>query len=99
MAIPPQSAPELVHLRDRTEAFATLLPLFRGRESFLVTSHPRPDGDAVGSALGMMHLLVVRGKRVTVAFADRIPRPFLSLPGASRIVHTQPVEALDVAIV
>lgn len=99
MATLPPTAPEHVQLRDRTEAIATLLPLFRDRESFLVTSHARPDGDAVGSALGMMHLLESLGKHVVVAFADPIPRPFTSLPGAERILGTQPLNPLDVAIV
>lgn len=88
-----------VVLESREAAFATLLPLLREHQSFLVTSHARPDGDAVGSALGAMHLLESMGKRVTVAFADPIPRPFLSLPGAERIVQVQPSEPLEVALV
>ncbi len=64
-----------------------------------MTSHARPDGDAIGSALGTMHLLEAMGKQVTVAFADPIPRPFATLPGAERIVHTLPGEPREVAIV
>ena len=86
-------------LESRAEAFGTLLPLLREHRTFLVTSHARPDGDAVGSALGAMHLLEGMGKRVTVAFADPIPRPFASLPGADRIVHRLPTEPVEVALV
>lgn len=99
MEISSRSIPNHVELRTSAEAFSTLLPLLRSANSFMVTSHARPDGDAVGSALGVMHLLEEMGKAVTVAFADPIPRPFTSLPGASRIVHSQPQEPLDVAIV
>lgn len=99
MASSPLTSTAHVVLENRQEAFGTLLPLLRDHGSFLVTSHARPDGDAVGSALGAMHLLESMGKQVTVAFADPIPRPFLSLPGAERIVHQQPETPLEVALV
>ena len=88
-----------VVLEGRAEAFRALLPILRENDSFLVTSHARPDGDAIGSALAAMHLLEGMGKRVVVTFADAIPRAFASLPGASRIQHKQPPEMLDVALV
>ena len=90
MATFPHTSVQPIVLQNRTEAFRTLLPLLREHDSFLVTSHARPDGDAVGSALGAMHLLESMGKQVTVAFADPIPRPFAALAGAERIVHEQP---------
>lgn len=64
---------------------AELLALLRERDHFLLTSHARPDGDAIGSALGFMHLLDRMGKRVEVAFADPIPAVFHALPGSERI--------------
>ncbi len=93
-----QDAAPLV-LEGRDEAFGTLLPLLRGRQTFLVTSHARPDGDAVGSALGAMHLLEAMGKQATVAFADAIPGPFQALPGADRIVQSLPKTPADVVLV
>ena len=38
-------------------SISALLELIRQRDSFFVTSHARPDGDALCSALGMMYLL------------------------------------------
>ncbi len=99
MATFPHTSVQPIVLQNRTEAFRTLLPLLREHDSFLVTSHARPDGDAVGSALGAMHLLESMGKQVTVAFADPIPRPFAALAGAERIVHEQPAARADVALV
>jgi phosphoesterase RecJ-like protein len=72
--------------------------LLRERNSFLVTSHARPDGDAIGSALGLMHLLDAMGKQVTVAFADPIPPAFHCLSGVERITFTLPQAPLDAAI-
>ncbi|MES2393712.1 MAG: DHH family phosphoesterase [Acidobacteriota bacterium] len=80
-------------------SIAELLEIIRKRRSFFITSHARPDGDAIGSALGLMHLLEIMGKEVVVAFADPIPFTYQTLPGVHRIVHELPSAAPDVAIV
>lgn len=50
----------------------------------------RPDGDAVGSTLGMWHLLRAMGKDAWVVVPDRIPRSLTFLPGVKEIaVYTQ----------
>jgi bifunctional oligoribonuclease and PAP phosphatase NrnA len=82
----------------RADAIARILRIVGDHETFLVTSHARPDGDAIGSALGFMHLLEPMGKRVTVAFADRIPTMYRCLPGIERIVSELPTELPDVAV-
>lgn len=83
----------------RVEAIARLLRILREHERFLVTSHARPDGDAIGSALAMLHLLESMGKTVTVAFADAIPSMYKCLPGIERITDEIPTDALpDIAI-
>jgi phosphoesterase RecJ-like protein len=82
----------------RADSIARTLRILRDEESFLITSHARPDGDAIGSALGLMHLLESMGKRVTVAFADRIPTMYRCLPGVERIVADLPADLHDVAV-
>ena len=74
------------------------MELIAPRQSFLVTSHARPDGDALGSALGLMHLLDGMGKQVTVAFDDPIPAIYSWLPGVERIQRVL-ASAPDAAIV
>ena len=81
------------------EAMEAILGVLRAHDHFLVTSHARPDGDAIGSSLAAMYLLQAMGKQAVVALADPIPRAFASLPGAQRIVRTQPVMAAEVALV
>jgi phosphoesterase RecJ-like protein len=76
---------------------AALLPLLLEHDTFLVTSHERPDGDAIGSALGLMHLLDALGKQTTVDFTDRIPASFKMLPGVERITCELP-QNVDAAI-
>ena len=62
-----------------------ILEALRGGERFLVCSHSRPDGDAVGSMLAMGMLLRQLGKRADLITADRIPPVYRDLPGADEM--------------
>ena len=87
--------------RDSTRNSSSISALWRlidANDSFLVTSHSRPDGDAVGSALAVMHMLEDLGKEVAVCFPDPIPSIFNCLPGVERISSTLPAQAVDVAL-
>ena len=66
-------------------AIEAILEVLRQGERFLVCSHSRPDGDAVGSMLAMGMLLTQMGKRADLVTADRIPVIYRSLPGADGI--------------
>jgi phosphoesterase RecJ-like protein len=67
------------------DPIATILDVIRGGELYLVCSHSRPDGDAVGSMLAMGMLLEWMGKRVDLVTADRIPSIYRALPGVENI--------------
>jgi len=67
------------------DAVAAIVKVMREGERFLVCSHSRPDGDAVGSVLAMGMLLEQLGKRVDLVTADRIPVVYRGLPGADRM--------------
>jgi len=83
---------------SQSDSIAALLSLIRERQSFLITSHARPDGDAIGSAVGLMHLLDAMGKDVQVVFSDPIPLIYGYLPGIKRITHSLPAAPPDAAI-
>ena len=51
----------------------------------LVTSHIRPDGDAIGSLLGIGLALQEAGKDVSLVLADPVPENYLFLEGARSI--------------
>ncbi len=57
-------------------------------QNVLVTSHVRPDGDAIGSLLGMGLALENAGKNVQMVLADGISSTFRHLEGAAKI-HTK----------
>ena len=50
-------------------------------EKLVIASHVNPDGDAIGSSLGLMHALQGMGKEVQVLIDDDIPAIFSVLPG------------------
>jgi phosphoesterase RecJ-like protein len=62
-----------------------ILAALRDGERFLVCSHSRPDGDAIGSMLAMGMLLRQMGKHADIVAADRIPVVYRRLPGAGEI--------------
>jgi bifunctional oligoribonuclease and PAP phosphatase NrnA len=55
---------------------------------FLTVSHVSPEGDAVGSLLGITLALRSLGKDVTAYLEDPVPSTFEFLPGAETIVHS-----------
>lgn len=73
----------------------------RSHNRFLVTSHARPDGDAVGSTLAMGSILHRMGKDVDMVLADPVPQVYRTLPGMGRIRHAREIDptAYEVAII
>ncbi len=51
-----------------------------------ITSHRNPDGDAIGSSLGLYHYLIQLGHEVTVIFPSDFPEFFSWLPDSDKIV-------------
>jgi phosphoesterase RecJ-like protein len=62
-----------------------LLRQIRAGHRFLLTSHQNPDGDAVGSALGLARILRSQGKGAVVWLKDQPPSIYRALPGSERI--------------
>ena len=54
-------------------------------QRFLITAHVNPDGDAIGSALGLQAYLRHQGKMAEVFIDDDLPRNLSFLPGFSGI--------------
>jgi bifunctional oligoribonuclease and PAP phosphatase NrnA len=71
------------------------------RDAFLLTSHARPDGDAIGSLLALYQTLEQIGKRARVVMGDAVPLIYSPLPYAGVIEHfdTVPPDAPEATIV
>lgn len=63
-----------------------VMQVIRRHRRFLVTSHVNPEGDALGSALGLASLLKRLGKTVTVGQAGGVPRSFDFFPRVATVL-------------
>jgi phosphoesterase RecJ-like protein len=68
------------------EAPEALLRLLRQGQRFVVSSHINPDGDAVGSALGLTRVLLSLGKAAVIWNRDVTPKIYRNVPGSDRIL-------------
>lgn len=68
-----------------TKAPEDLLRKIRQGNRFLLTSHVNPDGDAIGSELGLARLLRRLGKGAVVWNLDQMPAIYRPLPGSDRV--------------
>jgi phosphoesterase RecJ-like protein len=76
-----------------------VLQEIRERRRFVVTSHARPDGDGIGSALACAQILRQLGKDAEIVMHDGVPRIYQSLPFADRVIRTESVPPNDAVII
>jgi len=58
---------------------------FQAAQRILITTHIRPDGDAIGSSLALGLALIDAGKQVQVVLADGVPSSYKFLPGTDMV--------------
>lgn len=61
------------------------------RKEFLLTSHARPDGDAIGSLLALSGILHKMGKTAEIVMSDSVPVIYKPLPASDTIIHAAQV--------
>ena len=69
-----------------------VVELIENKQNFAITTHVRPDGDGIGSSLGLYWLLKSLGKNAEVIACDEIPGAYQELPGVEDIRR---VKAID----
>ena len=84
----------------RETAIARIVQAIHARQRFVLSSHARPDGDAIGSQLAMAFALDALGKQVTIVNRDPVPGPLQAFPGAERVqVAAEAAGQFDAAII
>ena len=63
-----------------------VVQLIEQKQRFMITSHIRPDGDGIGSGLGLYWMLRSMGKEAEVVLRDRVPPAYNVLPGSELVV-------------
>jgi phosphoesterase RecJ-like protein len=79
-------------------SFEQIGDVFRRHQSFVLISHVRPDGDAIGSQLGLGFSLLAAGKSVRMFNEDGLPDNLGFLRGSDRI-ERPPAEPVDAEVV
>lgn len=69
-----------------------VVELIEHKRRFAITSHVRPDGDSLGSSLGLYWLLRALGKEVEVIMRDPAPHAYQKLPGVDLVRVTPTVD-------
>jgi len=73
--------------------------LIASAQRIVVITHISPDGDAMGSSLGMKHYLLALGKQVSVVVPNEFPNFLSWMPGAKEdIIYDKDTEKADAAI-
>lgn len=77
--------------------YAEIGEVLRNHQSFVLMSHVRPDGDAIGSQLALGFSLMAMGKTVWLINEDGLPETMAFLPGSEKVT-LPPSEPLDVEV-
>ena len=74
-----------------------VLPLLSTPRKIFITTHHKPDGDAIGSMLGLAHYLTKKGHKVTPVSPGEIPDFLAWMPGVAGMLNyeEQPKESLE----
>lgn len=70
-----------------------VVELIETKQRFGITTHIKPDGDGVGSSLGLCWLLRSLGKSAEVIVRGDVPAAYCSLPGADEIRNIASLDA------
>lgn len=69
------------------EAIARFFPLLNTPSNIVITSHQKPDGDAMGSSLGLYHFLIQLGHNVTVISPTNWADFLNWMPGVDKVIN------------
>ena len=74
------------------------IDLIKSSENILILAHKNPDGDAIGSVLGLADALKSIGKRIECFSKDAVPDIFCFLPNISKITQQTILKKDDLVI-
>ena len=71
-----------------------VLPLLQTPQNIFIVAHHKPDGDAIGSTLGLMHYFHLRGHVANVVMPSAAPHFLDWMPGAGSVIDFEKEEGL-----
>lgn len=73
------------------QEIAAVLPLLATPKKIFITTHHKPDGDALGSSLGLYHFLKEKGHDPVVVAPSDVPDFLQWLPGVNTVLNFEAV--------
>ncbi|MGI6684816.1 MAG: DHH family phosphoesterase [Bacillota bacterium] len=70
-------------------SLSEITAVIRNKKKILITAHVLPDGDSVGSVVGLGLALESLGKEVYLVMADKVPEIYHFLEGTDKIIFPQ----------
>jgi phosphoesterase RecJ-like protein len=70
---------------------AEIAGIIRKEINILITAHVLPDGDSIGSVVGLGLALESMGKKVSLVMLDKVPKMYDFLKGSKRIIPPQEI--------
>lgn len=64
-----------------------IFPLLQTPKNIFITTHHKPDGDAIGSMLALYHYLVKKGHTVTPVTPGELPEFLMWTPGVQKLLN------------
>lgn len=75
-----------------------VFPLLEQAKKIFITTHQKPDADAIGSTLGLYHYLKLKGHQPTVVVPNELPDFLHWMPGVDTILNfeSEPKQCLQI---
>jgi phosphoesterase RecJ-like protein len=86
-----------INATPENASFEQIGEVLRDHQSFVLISHVRPDGDAIGSQIALGFALMAAGKSVRLINEDGLPDNLTFMAGSDKI-EQPPTEPLDVEV-
>lgn len=85
-------------LNPDMNSITEVLPLLTEPKKIFITTHHKPDGDALGSTLGLYHYLVQKGHQPVVISPSEVPDFLTWMPGIETVLNfeSEPKQCLKV---
>lgn len=87
--LPPST---MIQMANKASNLARIREIVERGTRFLITSHARPDGDAIGSQVALAYALRYLGKEVRLVNHDPPPPHYMAFPGVMEIEIATSVE-------
>ena len=85
-------------MKNYPKVIDRIVEIIREHQTFCIVGHVRPDGDCIGSQLGLALAVQSLGKQVTVWNHDTIPQKYKFLNTAGLFAKPRPGEEFDCVI-